>query len=382
MSSYYPPSRPQSSPVGVVALVVMVLLLLAVPVLVGWWLWQRSHPHPAGDAVPRTVTPRGDLAADEKATIDLYKKASRSVVHITSLTARRSPVSMNVQQVPKGTGSGFVWDKQGHVVTNFHVIEGANAAQVTLADHSSWPADLVGAYPDKDVAVLRIKAGEDRLFPIDVGTSEDLQVGQKVFAIGNPFGLDQTLTTGVISALNREIESVTQRPIRGVIQTDAAINPGNSGGPLLDSSARLIGVNTAIYSPSGTSAGIGFAIPADEVNRAVPQIINHGKVVRPGLGVQVAPDRLAREKGLKGVLVLAVVPDSPAATAGIRPTQTDDSGQIELGDVIVAIDGKAVKTAKDLFATLDGYKAGDTVTVRVLRDGQPQDIKVTLAEVG
>src|SRR5262245_43492415 len=381
MSNYYPPSRSQSSPVGVVALVLLVLLLLAVPVLVGWWLWQRSHPNPAGDAVPRTVTPRGDLAADEKATIDLYKKASRSVVHITSLTARRSPVSMNVQQVPKGTGSGFVWDKQGHVVTNYHVIEGANGAQVTLADHSSWPADLVGAYPDKDLAVLRIKAGEDRLFPIDVGTSEDLQVGQKVFAIGNPFGLDQTLTTGVISALNREIESVTQRPIRGVIQTDAAINPGNSGGPLLDSSARLIGVNTAIYSPSGTSAGIGFAIPVDDVNQVAAQLIANGKVVRPDLGVNLATDQIAQEIGVKGALVLTVSPDGPAARAGIQPTRRDRNRRLVLGDIIVGIDGKPIQSRKDLFATLEGYKVGDTVKVQLLRGGQQMEVSVTLDAV-
>jgi S1-C subfamily serine protease len=223
--------------------------------------------------------PRGELAADEQSTIALYKRCAPSVVHITSLARQTNPYTLNVQQIPRGTGSGFVWSKDGFVVTNYHVIQGASGATVTLADGTSHRARLVGAYPDKDLAVLRIDAPAAALYPIDVGTSADLQVGQKVFAIGNPFGLDQTLTTGVISALNREIESVTGRPIRGVVQTDAAINPGNSGGPLLDSYGRLIGVNTAIASPNGASAGIGFAIPVDEVNRVVPELIAKGKAV-------------------------------------------------------------------------------------------------------
>ncbi len=248
------------------------------------------------------ITPRGDLAADEKSMIAIFRQASPSVVHITTLAVRQDAFSFDVLQIPQGTGSGFVWDADGHVVTNFHVIQEADAATVTMADHSNWKAHLVGAYPDKDLAVLRVDAPPASLHPIPIGTSHDLQVGQKVFAIGNPFGLDQSLTTGIISALGREIQSVTQRPIKDVIQTDAAINPGNSGGPLLDSAGRLIGVNTAIYSPSGVSAGIGFAIPVDEVNRLVPQLIRHGRVIRPGLGIQVGPDRLAAELGLSGVL--------------------------------------------------------------------------------
>ncbi|HTS03462.1 MAG TPA: trypsin-like peptidase domain-containing protein, partial [Thermoanaerobaculia bacterium] len=211
-------------------------------------------------AAPRPVTARGDLASDEKATIELFQRCSPSVVYITTL-ARRPVNFFEMTEVAQGTGSGFVWDRQGHIVTNFHVIENSDSLVVTLADQSNWKATLVGAEPDKDLAVLRIGAPEAKLPPILVGTSHDLKVGQKVFAIGNPFGLDETLTTGIVSALGRTIESVTGRKIQDVVQTDAAINPGNSGGPLLDSAGRLIGVNTQIASPSGASAGIGFAVP-------------------------------------------------------------------------------------------------------------------------
>jgi S1-C subfamily serine protease len=254
------------------------LLLLGLGLVLAWRFWPRA-PWTGLDpnAVPRAVTPRGDLAEDEKTTIAIFRQASPSVVHITTLALRQDAFSLDLFQIPRGTGSGFVWDQDGHVVTNYHVIQGADAARVTLADQSSWTARLVGAYPDKDLAVLMIDAPKNRLRPIPVGTSHDLQVGQKVFAIGNPFGLDQSLTTGVISALGREIESVTRQTIKDMIQTDAAINPGNSGGPLLDSAGRLIGVNTAIFSPSGAYAGIGFAIPVDEVNRVVPKLIRHGK---------------------------------------------------------------------------------------------------------
>ncbi len=325
--------------------------------------------------------PRGDLAEDEKSMIALFRQASPSVVHITTLAVRQDAFSFDVLQIPQGTGSGFVWDADGHIVTNFHVIQDADAATVTMADHSNWKAHPVGAYPDKDLAVLRVDAPRAALHPIPIGTSHDLQVGQKVFAIGNPFGLDQSLTTGIISALGREIQSVTRRPIRDMIQTDAAINPGNSGGPLLDSAGRLIGVNTAIYSPSGVSAGIGFAIPVDEVNRLVPQLIRHGRVIRPGLGVQVAPDRLAAELGLSGVLILGVVPDGPAAKAGLRATRRMQGGRIELGDVIVAIDGQGVRSVEELLTALDRYQVGARVKVTLLRDGGQVVIEVVLESV-
>jgi S1-C subfamily serine protease len=324
----------------------------------------------------RVVTARGDLAEDEKSTIALFKLVSPSVVHITTLAVRQNYLTLDLQQIPQGTGSGFVWDQDGRVVTNYHVVEGADAAQVTLADHSIWKARLVGAYPDKDLAVLVIDAPRERLQPIPLGTASDLQVGQKVFAIGNPFGLDQSLTTGVISALGREIESVTQRVIKGMIQTDAAINPGNSGGPLLDSAGRLIGVNTAIFSPSGAYAGIGFAIPADEVNRVVPQLIQHGKITRPGLGVQVAPDQLGRELGLTGVLIVSVQPGGPAAEAGLRPTRRDDTGRLQLDDVILAVDDTPVHTVDDLLDALEKSRIAAPVPVTILRDSQKQIVTV------
>jgi S1-C subfamily serine protease len=352
--------------------------LLVALVIAIWELWLLRPPAGTREAAPRAVTPRGDLGADEKSTIAVFRDVSPSVVHITTLAVRQNGFTFDLQQIPQGTGSGFVWDQDGHIVTNFHVIQGADAATVTLSDRSSWKAKLIGAYPDKDLAVLWVEAPKDRLHPIMIGGSQDLQVGQKVFAIGNPFGLDQSLTTGIISALGREIQSVTRRPIRDVIQTDAAINPGNSGGPLLDSAGRLIGVNTAIFSPSGTFAGIGFAIPVDEVNRIVPQLIRHGKVIRPGLGVQVAPNRLAEELGVKGVLILAVQPDSPAAKVGLRPTRWNAANLIELGDAIVAIDQQPIGSLEDLFSALAKHELGDEVQVTVDRNGTKISVDVTL----
>jgi S1-C subfamily serine protease len=332
-------------------------------------------------ATPRTVAARGELFADEKSTISLFKQASPTVVHITTITVQRDFFSLNLYQIPEGTGSGFVWDTNGDIITNFHVIQNADAAQVTLADQSAWKARRVGVAPDKDLAVLRIDAPANRLRPIPLGTSKDLQVGQRVFAIGNPFGLDQSLTTGVISALGREIESVTRRPIQGVIQTDAAINPGNSGGPLLDSAGRLIGVNTAIYSPSGASAGIGFAIPVDTVNRIVPELIRYGKVIRPGLGIQIAEEQIAERLGVTGVLVVDVVADSAAAKSGIRPTRREPSGRVRLGDVITSVDGKKTESPNELYLVLEKYRVGDTVNVTLLRDGKTVQTKITLEAV-
>lgn len=332
-------------------------------------------------ATPRPVAARGELAPQEKSTVTLFRQASPSVVHITAIAVQRDLFTLKPYQIPEGTGSGFIWDTTGNIITNFHVIQSADVAQVTLADQSNWKARLVGVAPDKDLAVLKIDAPVNRLPAIPVGTSKDLQVGQSVFAIGNPFGLDQSLTTGVISALGREIESVTRRPIQGVIQTDAAINPGNSGGPLLDSAGRLIGVNTAIYSPSGASAGIGFAIPVDTVNRIVPELIRYGKVTRPGIGVQIAEDQIAERLGVIGVLVVDVVPGSGAAKAGLRPTRREASGRVRLGDVITAIDGKKVLSPNELFLTLENYKVGDAVNVSLLRDGRIVQAKLTLEAV-
>ena len=359
------------------------ILLAVLIILGGFWVarnWNTGLPEVTRDpeARPRPVMARGDLADDEQATIELFRQASKSVVFINTFRQNGFSFSPNPTEIPRGSGSGFLWDDDGHVVTNFHVIQGANAAKVTLADQSSWDAVLVGAEPNKDIAVLKIKADPDALRALPIGTSNDLQVGQKVFAIGSPFGLDQTLTTGVISGLGREIESVTQHPIKGVIQTDAAINPGNSGGPLLDSAGRLIGVNTAIYSPSGAYAGIGFAVPVDIVNRVVPQLLQHGKVVRPGLGVSIAGEELSTRLGIEGVLVIQVMPDGAAAKAGVQPTEVDQEGEITLGDVIVGIDGQKVESVTDLYSVLDDRKVGDRVTLKVLREGEIVELEATL----
>jgi S1-C subfamily serine protease len=363
----------------VIVLWMLTLFLLLAQVTQPWWSRIVSAATP-----PRTVTARGDLAGDEKATVELFQQAAPSVVYITNLAVRRDAFSFNVMEIPQGTGSGFLWDDAGHVVTNFHVIQTAQAAEVTLSDHSNWDARLVGVEPDKDLAVLHIDAPPDKLRAIAVGTSGDLRVGQKVFAIGNPFGLDHTLTTGIISALGREIRSVTGRSIQNVIQTDAAINPGNSGGPLLDSAGRVIGVNTAIYSPqggSGTYVGIGFAVPVDTIRRIVPQLIEHGKVVKPGLGVVLANDRIAYELGLEGVLVIDVSRGGGAEKAGLRPTRRDANGRLVLGDVIVAVGPRPVKDADDLAQALETRSVGDTVEITVLREDRRVKLEVKLQDV-
>lgn len=354
------------------------LVILALLVGVFWYRTRPAAEQPLFDpeAEPRPVVARGDLAADEQATIELFRKTSPSVVNITTLSRRRDMLRLRVEESPSGTGSGFVWDSQGHVVTNFHVIQKASGAQVTLADRSTWPARMVGAEPDKDIAVLKIDVPPARLPPLMIGTSSDLQVGQKVFAIGNPFGLDQTLTTGVISALGREIQSVTQRPIQDVIQTNAAINPGNSGGPLLDSAGRLIGMNTAIYSPTGGSIGIGFAVPVDTINRIVPQLIRQGKVDRVGLGVSIAADQVATQLGIQGVLVLEVYPDGGAARAGLIATKVDDENRVTLGDIIIAINRVKIDDSNDLYRALDNVPPGTSVTVRVRRGREELEVPV------
>jgi S1-C subfamily serine protease len=362
----------------------LILLMFFGLLALGTMFWRGYKARQEAEArdeygKPHAIEPRGDLSEVEKTNIAIYKQTKPSVVHITSMSVQRDEWTLNIQEVPEGTGSGFVWDDGGHIVTNFHVIKGAQSALVTLADHSSYRATRVGVAPDKDLAVLRIDAPKSKLTPIRIGTSDNLQVGQMAYAIGNPFGLDLTLTTGVISALGREIQSLTKRTIKNVIQTDAAINPGNSGGPLLDSAGRLIGVNTAIYSPSGSSAGIGFAIPVDEVNRVVPQLIKKGKLERPGMGIQVFNDQITRNLGAKkGALVYQVLPGSPAALAGLRPTRRTRDGDILLGDIITALDDKPVEKANDLFDLLEQHKVGDTVAVTVIRDDEEVKIQVTL----
>ncbi|NLY92673.1 MAG: trypsin-like serine protease [Myxococcales bacterium] len=326
------------------------------------------------------ITPRGDLSAAERTTIEIFRRAAPSVVFVTNLRVRNDKLSFDELTMPQGTGSGFVWDEEGHIVTNFHVIQGANAVQVTLDGQKTVPARVVGVAPDKDLAVLKLEDPSVAPRPLPIGSSSDLLVGQHVFAIGNPFGLDHTLSTGVISGLGREIMSVGNRPIQGVIQTDAAINPGNSGGPLLDSSGRLIGVNTAIYSPTGASAGIGFAVPVDTIRRIVPELIRYGRVTRAGLGVHLDEGALTRRLGIEGCLVLGVVQGSGAAEAGIRPTTRDPrTGALVLGDVIVGLEGNPVKNSLDLYRILDGLEVGSEVTITLLRRGKRLEVPVRLS---
>ena len=331
-------------------------------------------------APARPVAPRGPLLAEETNHIAIFKAVSPSVVPITTLEVGRDVFSADLTQQPRGTGSGFVWDEHGHIVTNFHVIQAGNAARVTLADQSSYAADLIGAFPDRDLAVLRIDAPPSKLPPIPLGRSRDLQVGQQVYAIGNPFGLDRTLTRGIVSALDREIESVTRRRIRGAIQTDAAINPGNSGGPLLDSAGRLIGVNTAIFSTSGANAGIGFAIPVDEVNRIVPRLIRDGRLLRPALGITAAPEGLAQALQLPGGVPIArVVPGGPASKAGLKAFARGGDGRLMQGDVITAVAGEPVADFDDLLAQLERYQPGERISLTLWRAGRSRQQAVELA---
>jgi S1-C subfamily serine protease len=343
----------------------------------GLWVgWCASQAVSRGSAAPRPVTPRGALPAAEQSVVDRFKEARVSVVYLTSLSFQQDLFSQDVQTVPTGTGSGFIWDPEGHVVTNFHVIEDAQEVEVALAHGTRTRARLVGAAPEKDLAVLQIQAKGLKLRPIPVGSSADLQVGQSVMAIGNPFGLDQTLTLGVVSALGREIQSATRRRISGVIQTDAAINPGNSGGPLLDSAGRLIGINTAIQSTSGSSAGIGFAVPVDTVNRIVPQLIARGRSARADLGFDPIPDAWAASLEVpKGIIVGRVRRGGPADRAGIRGLSRQERGWL-LGDVILGVNGQPVKDMDRLLDLVEAEPAGSTVTLELYRQGQR--IKVPL----
>ena len=330
-------------------------------------------------AAQRTVSSSPGLDPEETHTIAIFKEASRSVAFITTQAARMDFWTRNVFEVPTGSGSGFVWDEVGHVVTNFHVVQDADSLKVTLGD-VEYDATVLGKARDQDIAVLKVEP-RGRLAPIRLGASAGLEVGQKVYAIGNPFGLDYSLTKGIVSALGRTIQSVSNASIFDVIQTDAAINPGNSGGPLLDSSGRLIGMNTAIYSPSGASAGIGFAVPVDTVSRIVPELIAHGRVVRPVMGVGF-DDQLSaavtRRLGVEGVLVREVYEGSAAAVAGLQGTSVDRRGRVIAGDVVQEIDGKSVKSVSDLLGRLGSYKPGDSVTLTVWRDGTQHKLQVKL----
>jgi S1-C subfamily serine protease len=322
-----------------------------------------------------------DLKPDEKATIALFQEAAPSVVFINTSTFEKNYFTMNIAEIPKGSGSGFLWDVNGHIVTNYHVLEGADKATVTLADQSSWNATLIGAAPDKDLAVLKIDAPASVLSPLPVGKSSNLQVGQTVLAIGNPFGLDQTLTTGIISALGREIKGAKGFPIKDAIQTDAAINPGNSGGPLLNSSGELVGVNTAIYSPSGAYAGIGFSIPVDAVRWIIPELIKYGKIKRPTLGVEIASNGILQRLGKRaGVLIVKVIPDGPAAQAGLQPTLRNRRGDIILGDIIRGVNDEVIDNSNQLSIAIEKYKTGDQIKLTLERQDELVEVMLILGQ--
>ncbi|MBI3448795.1 MAG: trypsin-like peptidase domain-containing protein [Acidobacteria bacterium] len=377
-----------------------VILLSAAAVAAGYaagragssWTPAAAVPSPSGEgllaatqAPPAPVESGGalpeGLGPEESRNIQIFRASADSVVNITSIALRRDFFSLDVMQIPQGTGSGFVWDREGHIVTNFHVIEEGNAFTVTLADQSSLEAEVVGYSEDKDLAVLKVKAPADKLAPLPLGRSHDLIVGQAVLAVGNPFGLDHSLTVGVVSALGRELRSPSGRTIHDVIQTDAAINPGNSGGPLLDSRGRLIGVNSAIYSPSGGSAGIGFAVPVDTVRKLVPQLIAHGKAVRPGIGITLVSDSVAGRLGLKGIAIYRVRTGSPADAAGLQGVRSSRMGDVVLGDVIVAVEGRPVESSDDLLDAFETAGEGATVRLTVERSGHRRDVMVKLAAV-
>jgi len=403
MSPYAQDSRPPRQQ-GSSGNVLSLLALLTAAGLLGYVLWLRGDlPFGWGDATPRPVAPRGDLSAHEQTIIEVFERASPSVVFVSTRAADRRSFNGDTQAgVVTGTGTGFVWDAQGHIVTNFHVIEPAllagTAPLVTMPDQRTYEAEIVGTAPTKDLAVLRLDTPTLKLQPILLGTSADLRVGQTVIAIGNPFGLDRTLTTGVVSALDRSMRSPSEHLIEGVIQTDAAINPGNSGAPLLDSAGRLIGVNTMIYSKSGSSAGIGFAVPVDEVAAAVPELIQHGQLMRPGLGVLLLDGPGAytlrlngRLLQVEGVMVKEARLGSAAAEAGllglIEPREDPRTGQLEptrvrhVGDVIQAVDGKPVRNRLDLLDTLGTYEIGDRVTLSIWREGRTLELPVVLKSI-
>jgi S1-C subfamily serine protease len=321
------------------------------------------------------------LTEDEKNTIEVVKKAQNSVVFITNIKLVRDFFSWTEEAIPRGSGSGFVWDDRGHIITNYHVIEEGDLFNITLPNQEERQAKLVGKEPNKDIAVLKIEGSLSGLYPIKAGSSSSLQVGQKVIAIGNPFGFDHTVTTGIVSALGRSMPGAGGVTIRDMIQTDAAINPGNSGGPLLNSSGELIGMNTMIVSPSRSSSGIGFAIPVDTIKKIVPQIIKYGRVIRPGLGISLLSDQYRRRLGIQGVIIYEVPPESEAYKKGLRGLTRDRLGRLVFQDIIKEIDGKKVNSYDDLYNLLDDYKIGDRITLTVERNDQTRKVELTLVRV-
>ncbi len=385
--------------------VLVVTIILALLQVLEWWrggpdetstdprtAQPPSGPAPRGE--PDATTAReapddaeraerawNDLCQEEQRTVAIFERVSPAVVSVANRAVVRGGFfGLTLYELEQGAGSGFVWDREGHVISNYHVVHNSTSLTVTLRDGTSYDARLVGVDPDRDLAVLKIDAPEHLLSPIETGSSQDLRVGQRALAIGNPFGLDTTLTVGVVSALGRTIQSMTNRRISDVIQTDAAINPGNSGGPLLDFQGRLIGVNTAIVSPSGAYAGVGFAVPVDTVRRVVPQLIEHGRVRRAGMGIELLPDHITRRSGVQGVGILAVAPNGPAARAGLEGVRRRRGG-LYFGDILVAVADVPVASTDDYAAVMDECRAGETVRVEVVRDGRRRRVAVTLIEL-
>lgn len=320
------------------------------------------------------------LSDDERNTIDVVEATKTSVVFITNIQRVRD-FYFTEQEVTRGSGSGFVWDNQGHIVTNYHVIEDGDIFNITLPNQEQRQARLIGKEANKDIAVLQILGDLSGIQPLEIGSSENLLVGQKVVAIGNPFGFDHTVTTGIVSALGRNIVGAGGVTIRDMIQTDASINPGNSGGPLLDSKGTLVGMNTMIVSPSGAYSGIGFAVPVDTIKKVVPEIIEYGKVIRPGLGISFLADRYARRLGVEGVVVLEVTEGSQADRAGIKGIARNRAGRLYIQDVIVAIDDIPLKSYDDYYNALDNFSIGQRVTLTVKRNDKERKIPFTLVRI-
>jgi S1-C subfamily serine protease len=376
------------------ALVILLVVFVLGGLLVGYFVFRGSNRNLHNPNVqPREVVPKSEPGAIEKQRIQVFKDISPSVVNVDTLRIQRKGY-VGLSERAVGTGSGFVWDTQGRIVTNFHVvrdtlevgddgsvgIRSTATVRVTLAGGSSWNARLVGVAPDNDLAVLQIDAPADQLKPIPVGSSGDLEVGQTVYAIGNPYGERLTFTHGIVSALDREIQSATDRPITGVIQTDASLNPGNSGGPLLDKDGRLIGVNTAITSPSGGNVGIGYAIPVDTVNRVVTELIRTGRAPTPALGIVLLRDRDTRSLGFdKGVIIAEVLPGGAADKAGLHGFHTDQAtGRQTPGDLILAVNGEPVNTIADLQKAMSKLQIRQTITLTIRRGDETRDVKVTM----
>lgn len=387
MSYGYRP--PPSGSSGAAWVLVFVLSLALVVAGVGlWFAWPKGSPLTDPTAGPRETSPKSPADADEREAIDLFKEVKGSVVNVDTVVFRQN-LDRTVSAVQAGTGSGFVWDDQGRIVTNYHVIQNARAngraLRVVLADRSEWKAEVVGMAPEYDLAVLKISAPPGQLKKIKVGTSGDLEVGQRVYAIGNPYGLSLTLTKGIVSALDREIDSPARTPITGAIQTDAPINPGNSGGPLLDKDGRLIGVNTAIATPQegGGNVGIGFAIPVDTVNRVVPELIKNGKLLKPDLGIRLVDQVRLRRAGYDtGVMIAVADAGGPADVAGLRGLVVDRrTGEVTPGDVILKVDGEAVTGNAAFERMMTRHKPGDKLTLTVERDGKTFEVEVTLRGV-